>query len=152
MVHVKKVILVTAGLLVLFTPLLAYTQSDFPNKTIQIVVPFSPGGTHDLTARVIGEKMSSLMGVPVVVVNKVGGGASIGTAFVATSKPDGYTLLDRAGSFSDPSPYPGRRCLQSDRFYADRQNGDRQFHDRRQQESAGEKCFRTCGLREEESG
>ena len=99
MVHVKKVILVAAGLFVLFAPLLAYTQSEFPNKMIQIVVPFSPGGTHDLTARVIGEKMSSLMGVPVVVVNKVGGGASIGTAFVATSKPDGYTLLDGAGSF-----------------------------------------------------
>jgi len=99
MVNVKKATQVAVGIFVLFSALFAYAQSDFPNKTIQIVVPFSPGGTHDLTARVIGEKMGSLMGVPVVVVNKVGGGASIGTAFVATSKPDGYTLLDGAGSF-----------------------------------------------------
>lgn len=95
----REIALGIVSLLFLFTPVLTYAQDDYPIKTIQIVCPFSAGGTHDLAARVIAEKITSLLGKPVVVVNKTGGGASIGTAFVATSKPDGYTLLVNAGSF-----------------------------------------------------
>jgi tripartite-type tricarboxylate transporter receptor subunit TctC len=98
MVRRVGTIVVIAGC-ILMAGMYVYAQDSYPNKTIQIVVPFSPGGTHDLTARIVAEKMSGILGASFIVVNKTGGGASIGTAFVGTSKPDGYTLLDGAGSF-----------------------------------------------------
>jgi tripartite-type tricarboxylate transporter receptor subunit TctC len=77
----------------------AFSQSDFPNKPIQVVVPFPGGGSSSLIMNVIGEKMAQILGKPVVVVNKPGGGTSVGSVFVAGSKPDGYTLLLGGGSF-----------------------------------------------------
>lgn len=66
---------------------------DYPNKPIQLVCPFPPGGPIDLSARVVSEKMGEYLKQPIVVVNKPGGGTSIATGFVAGSKPDGYTLF-----------------------------------------------------------
>lgn len=71
----------------------AAAQTDFPNKPIKIIVPFSAGGIVDSIARVIGEKLSSKYGQPVIVENKTGAGGAIGTDFVAKSPADGYTLL-----------------------------------------------------------
>lgn len=65
----------------------------YPNKPIHIVVPFSAGGVVDSIARIVGEKLSTKYGQPVIVDNKTGAGGSIGTEFVAKSAPDGYTLL-----------------------------------------------------------
>jgi tripartite-type tricarboxylate transporter receptor subunit TctC len=68
-------------------------QGGFPGKPIRIVVPFPPGGSNNLIARVIGEEWHSHYGQPVVVDNKPGGNGSIGSLFVAKSPPDGYTIL-----------------------------------------------------------
>ena len=65
----------------------------FPTKPIHIVVPFPPGGSTDLLARRIGEKLHAAWGQPVVVDNRPGAGGTIGSDFVAKAAPDGYTLL-----------------------------------------------------------
>ena len=65
---------------------------DYPNKPIRIVVGYAPGGLTDAMARVLAEKMSKSMGVPVLVENKPGAASIIGTDFVAKSQPDGYTI------------------------------------------------------------
>ena len=72
-------------------PLLA--QPAWPAKPIRIVVPFPPGGSTDLLARRIGEKLSVSLGQPVIIENKPGAGGTTGADYVAKSAPDGYTLL-----------------------------------------------------------
>lgn len=72
----------------------ALAQGDaFPSKPIKIIVPFTAGGVVDSIARIIGEKLSTKYGQPVIVENKTGAGGSIGTDYAAKSAPDGYTLL-----------------------------------------------------------
>jgi len=73
-------------------PTMAAAQS-FPTKPIRIVVPFPPGGSTDLLARRIGEKLAAVWGQPVVVDNRAGAGGTLGADYVAKSAPDGYTLL-----------------------------------------------------------
>ncbi|MGJ7489152.1 tripartite tricarboxylate transporter substrate binding protein [Variovorax sp. ZT4R33] len=73
-------------------PSTAVAQS-FPIKPIRIVVPFPPGGSTDLLARRIGEKLAAVWGQPVVVDNRAGAGGTLGADYVAKSAPDGYTLL-----------------------------------------------------------
>ncbi len=65
----------------------------YPAKVIRIVVPFPPGGSTDVIARKVAEKFQQSMGQPVVVENKPGAGGAVGSADVAKSAPDGYTLL-----------------------------------------------------------
>jgi tripartite-type tricarboxylate transporter receptor subunit TctC len=71
----------------------AAVAQDFPSKPIRIIVPVPAGGGVDLLSRTIGQKMSSNLGVPVVVENRPGASAAIGTAELARSAPDGYTIL-----------------------------------------------------------
>ena len=71
---------------------------DYPSRSIQIIVPFSAGGSLDLQCRVLAEKLRESLGQPVIVVNKPGGGQAVGASFVATSKPDGYTLYASSGA------------------------------------------------------
>jgi len=72
-------------------PLLA--QAGYPEKPIHIIVGAAAGGPTDQTARVVGERMSLELGVPVVAQNIAGGGGSLGAAAAARAQPDGYTLL-----------------------------------------------------------
>jgi tripartite-type tricarboxylate transporter receptor subunit TctC len=72
----------------------AQAQTDFPNKPIKFVVPFLAGGSNDILARVVGQRMSERLKVPVIIENRGGGGGSIGMEFVAKSPPDGYTVAN----------------------------------------------------------
>lgn len=68
-------------------------QAAYPDKPVRLIVPYAAGGGTDTAARMIARKLAPLLGQPVVVENKPGGATQIGTAFVASAAPDGYTLL-----------------------------------------------------------
>jgi len=78
----------------------ALAADDFPAQPITLVVPFSAGGGADNAARIIAQGMEAVAGKPIVVENKPGASGSIGAAWVARAKPDGYTVLFDASSFA----------------------------------------------------
>jgi tripartite-type tricarboxylate transporter receptor subunit TctC len=86
----RRSLLAAAPLAVL--PGLARAQT-FPERPLHFVVPYAPGGSTDTSARIVGEKLAVLLGQPVIVENKPGGGTIIGTEFVARAKADGHTFL-----------------------------------------------------------
>ena len=67
--------------------------AEYPDRTIQIVVPYTPGGTVDLLARALAPRLTAAWGQPVVILNRPGAGGSVGADVVAKSAADGYTLL-----------------------------------------------------------
>jgi len=81
----------------LIVVVLAATQSaaaeDFPARRVTLVVAFAPGGSVDLVARVLADRLAQRWGVPVTVENRTGAGGNIAAAFVAKAAPDGYTIL-----------------------------------------------------------
>jgi len=70
-----------------------HAQAQYPTKPIRLIVPYAAGGAADITARVVGHKMSEGLGVPVIIENRGGANGNIGTDVVAKAAPDGYTLL-----------------------------------------------------------
>ena len=96
----RRSVLAAAGLavpLIAERPRLGFAQ-NYPDRPIRIVVPYAPGGATDTGARALGERLENILGQPIVVENKAGGGTIIGTETVAKAKPDGYTLLLATGA------------------------------------------------------
>lgn len=71
----------------------AAQTGEFPTRALTMVVPFAPGGSTDIAARVVAQKMTELLARPVIVDNRAGGGTIVGTRFVARAEADGHTLL-----------------------------------------------------------
>jgi tripartite-type tricarboxylate transporter receptor subunit TctC len=77
---------------------------DYPNQTIKIVVPFTPGGGVDVVARIVTPKLSEELGQSVIIENRGGAGGMLGAAAVAQAPPDGYTFLFGTGSTHGTNP------------------------------------------------
>jgi tripartite-type tricarboxylate transporter receptor subunit TctC len=76
----------------LFAPLLAFAQA-YPTKPVRVIVVFPPGGSNDVTARIVFQRMTEQTGQQFIIDNRGGAAGTIGAAVVATSPPDGYTLM-----------------------------------------------------------
>jgi len=76
---------------ILLAPAAAHAQ-DFPTHPIRMIVPFAPGSTPDVFARIVGDKASQLLKQPVVIENRAGAGGNLGTDLIAKAAPDGYTI------------------------------------------------------------
>jgi tripartite-type tricarboxylate transporter receptor subunit TctC len=84
----------------------AALAQDWPTRPVHLITPYAPGGTSDVTARVVAEKLSDRLKVPVVVENRPGANTRLATRSVARAAPDGYTLLWAAGSHTiNPALY-----------------------------------------------
>jgi len=82
----------------------AAAQQAFPHKPIRLLVPFAPGGTTDLLARIMAERMGPLLGQAVIVENKAGGGGTVGAAEIARAAPDGHSLCMVTASTAASGP------------------------------------------------
>lgn len=85
-------------LLLLAAASLTASAQVYPSKPVHLVVPLTTGGPSDIVARILGAKLSTALGQPVIIENKPGGNQIIGTDYVAKAKPDGYTLLQASMS------------------------------------------------------
>jgi tripartite-type tricarboxylate transporter receptor subunit TctC len=87
----RRTWIAAAGIMLAAANVVAWAQ-DYPSKPIHIVVPLPPGGSNDVLARILGQKLSEAFGQPVVVDNKPGAAGNIATDFLAKSEGDGYTI------------------------------------------------------------
>jgi tripartite-type tricarboxylate transporter receptor subunit TctC len=83
----------------------AAAQGNWPTRPVTFIVPFAAGGTTDIVARLVGQKLSAAWGQPVVVEDRPGAGGNIGAGVVAKAAPDGYTLLVPSGSILTVNPH-----------------------------------------------
>jgi tripartite-type tricarboxylate transporter receptor subunit TctC len=89
----KLAALVLASLLVNSVVATTGIAQSYPSQPIRFIVPYAPGGSNDVLGRVVGQSMSAALGQPVLIENRAGGATLIGASAVASSPPDGYTLL-----------------------------------------------------------
>lgn len=90
--------------------------AEFPEKPIQLVVPYGPGGGTDLSARILAPAMEKVLGQPVVVVNKAGGGGAVALGQLFAAKPDGYTIALGTGSNLTIIPHTTDVAYRTDEF------------------------------------
>ena len=83
-------------------------QGPYPNRPIKFIVPITPGGSNDVVARIIANKLTDLWSQPVVVDNRPGAGMNLGADLVAKSPPDGYTWLLGANNIFVTNPHVGK--------------------------------------------
>jgi tripartite-type tricarboxylate transporter receptor subunit TctC len=102
--HIAK--LFVCALLVLVLP--ALQAADYPEKPIRLIIPYTPGGTADMLARTLGQKLTESLGQQIIVDNRPGAGGNIGADIAAKAAPDGYTLVmgTVATHAINPSLYP----------------------------------------------
>lgn len=116
----RRSIVVAATLALLVHPTSALwaqeSASSYPSQPIRVVIPAGPGGTLDIIARVVGQKLTERLGQPVVIENKAGANTIIGTDFVAQAPPDGYTILCAAAAsiVTNPAIYSKLRYSVAD--------------------------------------
>jgi tripartite-type tricarboxylate transporter receptor subunit TctC len=97
----------------------ARSQANWPERPVTMVVPFAPGGTPDIGARLLAPKMGEFLGQPVAVENRAGAGSTVGTRSVVQARPDGYTVLMGSISFLtapltiQPMPFDPVEALRS---------------------------------------
>ena len=82
-----------AGFVLIFAAVYPAAAQDYPNKPIRFIVPYAPGGSSDILARLFGQRLSETMGQPFVVDNRAGAGSMIGTELGAKAPADGYTII-----------------------------------------------------------
>lgn len=80
-------------ILLIVNPQMSYAQSDYPNRPVRLVIPFTTGGSNDIIGRFIADQLGKRLGETFVVDNRGGAGGTLGTDIVAKAKPDGYILL-----------------------------------------------------------
>jgi tripartite-type tricarboxylate transporter receptor subunit TctC len=105
---IARSLVLAAALALAALPMRAPAQQNYPGRPITLVVPFPPGGSTTVVARIVADRMSDLLGQPIVVENRGGAGGTVGTRSVARSPGDGYTiLLGYTGTLAiGPSLYP----------------------------------------------
>ncbi len=86
-------------------PAPALAQDRYPSRPVKLIVPFTPGGQTDITARLISNHISQSIGQPLVIENRSGAGGSIGAEIASKAPPDGYTLLLATSSTHSTNPY-----------------------------------------------
>lgn len=102
--NMKKVLCFMAAAFPFSVAGVAHAQ-DFPTKPVRLVVPYGPGGPTDMVARELGHSLEKILGQPVIIDNKSGGGSIIGVGHVAKSPGDGYTLVFATGAPFIMNPY-----------------------------------------------
>jgi tripartite-type tricarboxylate transporter receptor subunit TctC len=114
---IRRYLLTLAGLLALGASVHATAADAYPSKPVKILVGYSAGGAVDAIARSVGQRMSAILGQPVVVENKPGAGTNIAVKSLTSSTPDGYTLLLAANALAvnpslfEPAPYDLERDI-----------------------------------------
>ncbi|GAP37967.1 tripartite tricarboxylate transporter substrate binding protein [Piscinibacter sakaiensis] len=99
--------LLGAGAAIALAPLAARAQGPYPDKPVRFVVPYPPGGGTDVIARIVQPKFQQVLGQPIVIDNRGGGGGSLGTDIAAKSAADGYTVLFTLSSHTiNPAIFP----------------------------------------------
>lgn len=104
----RKFCLAAAAFAASAAPLFGLAQA-WPSKPLKLIVPFSAGGSTDTVARIVGEKLSTRLGQPVIVENRVGAGGAVGSDVAAKSPPDGYTMLVGTSSTMAIAPHVYRK-------------------------------------------
>src|SRR6188474_2318645 len=107
----SRIVLAAAGALVI-AQAHAQTAKDYPDKPVRWVVPFTPGASNDIIARLIAAKLSDSMNQQFLIDNRAGAGGLVGADTVAKAPPDGYTLL-----LSNPGPSVNSVLLAKDAPY-----------------------------------